>query len=320
MPILGLPLTLLPTILPSIMRFNKLSSRRTCPIQFFFRFTTALARHLSSPIEDSISSFVFLSFQLTFSILLHNHISKAFSLSVTSFFIVHVSQPYSATGHTNVLTILFFSSLFRRFVTSSFILPKACFAIPILALTSSIHVPFSVITAPRYLNVATCSTFCPSMTILTALPSSRDTTIALVFLTFIFISYLFAVSFRPSITSWSPFSVLATIPWSSANLTSLTSSPPTLTPSSIPSIASTIIASAYMENNKGDSGHPCRTPLPMTPGSDSPSATLTTACCLIYKFFMSLLSLQSTCSCFNTSIIFIQLTLSKAFSKSTKHM
>src|SRR5580698_6690994 len=97
--ILGLPLTLLPTILPSIMRFNKLSSRRTCPIQFFFRFTTALARHLSSPIKDSISSFVFLSFQLTFSILLHNHISKAFSLSVTSFFIVHVSQPYSATAY-----------------------------------------------------------------------------------------------------------------------------------------------------------------------------------------------------------------------------
>src|SRR5580698_1453998 len=127
MPILGLPLTLLPTILPSIMRFNKLSSRRTCPIQFFFRFTTALARHLSSPIEDSISSFVFLSLQLTFSILLHNHISKAFSLSVTSFFIVHVSQPYSATGHTNVLTILFFSSLFRRFVTSSFIFAESLF-------------------------------------------------------------------------------------------------------------------------------------------------------------------------------------------------
>src|SRR5580704_17994742 len=62
MPILGLPLTLLPTILPSIMRFNKLSSRRTCPTQFFFRFTTALARHLSSPIEDI---FLHLSFYLS---------------------------------------------------------------------------------------------------------------------------------------------------------------------------------------------------------------------------------------------------------------
>src|SRR5579864_7600565 len=94
-------------------------------------------------------------------------------------------------------------------------------------------------------------------------------------------SYFLAVSVSPFITFCSPCSVLATIPWSSANLTSLISLPPTLTPSSIPSIASIIIASEYMENNNGDSVQPCRTPRPITAGSDSPSPTLTTACCLI---------------------------------------
>src|SRR6476469_1623911 len=33
--------------------------------------------------------------------------------------------------------------------------------------------------------------------------------------------------------------------------------------------ASFIIISAYIENNRGDNGHPCLTPLPMTPESDS---------------------------------------------------
>src|SRR3989454_10492242 len=36
-PILGLPLGLLPTILPSITSLNSPSPRKTCPIQFFFR-------------------------------------------------------------------------------------------------------------------------------------------------------------------------------------------------------------------------------------------------------------------------------------------
>src|SRR4029077_1009715 len=91
----------------------------------------------------------------------HSHLVSTvdkFNLSTTSFFIVHVSQPSNATGHTNVLTILFFRSFFRPFVKSSFDLLKDSFAIAILAFTSSTQVPFSVITAPRHLNVATCST------------------------------------------------------------------------------------------------------------------------------------------------------------------
>src|SRR5579864_9534156 len=85
-------------------------------------------------------------------------------------FIVHVSQPYNATDHTNVLTIRFFKSFFKPFVKSSFELLKTTFAIAILALTSSTQVPFSVITAPRYLNVVTCSTRYPSTTRFTTLP------------------------------------------------------------------------------------------------------------------------------------------------------
>src|SRR5580692_3873852 len=104
------------------------------------------------------------------------------------------------------------------------------------------------------------------------------------------------------------------------NLTSLRGLPPTRTPSSISSIASNIIVSAYIENNNGDNGHPCLTPLPITPGSESPPATLTTACCLTYRPLISLLSLQSTPSSFSTCIILIQSTLLNAFSKSTKHI
>src|SRR3989454_2018097 len=38
-PILGLPLGLLPTILPSITSLNSPSPRKTCPVQLFFRCT-----------------------------------------------------------------------------------------------------------------------------------------------------------------------------------------------------------------------------------------------------------------------------------------
>src|SRR5580692_185080 len=100
------------------------------------------------------------------------------------------------------------------------------------------------------------------------------------------------------------------------NLTSLRGLPPTCTPFSISSIASSIIVSAYIENNNGDNGQPCLTPLPITPGSESPPTTLTTSCCLIYRSLISLLSLLSTPSSFNTCIILIQSTLSNAFSKS----
>src|SRR5207245_1356066 len=102
----------------------------------------------------------------------------------------------------------------------------------------------------------------------------------------------------------------ATIPWSSANLTSFSNFPPTITPASMSSMASIIIASAYTVNNNGDKQHPCRTPLPTTLGSEHFSPMRTVAICSIYKLPMSLLSRQSTPILFNTSNIFTQFTLS----------
>src|SRR5579864_2775476 len=52
----------------------------------------------------------------------------------------------------------FLQILLQTFRQNSFELLKATFAIAILVFTSSTQVPFSVITAPRYLNVVTSST------------------------------------------------------------------------------------------------------------------------------------------------------------------
>src|SRR5437899_3033792 len=67
-------------------------------------------------------------------------------------------------------------------------------------------------------------------------------------------------------------------------------------------------------------GHPCLTPRPITPGSESPPTVRTTASCLMYRSCNNLLSLQSMCNFFIISNILPQLTLSNAFSKSTKQI
>jgi len=69
----------LASLLVSSLSFFPLSSalmfpRTTCPIQFLFRFIIVCTKHLSSPTAASTSTFVFLSCQLTFSILLHHTI------------------------------------------------------------------------------------------------------------------------------------------------------------------------------------------------------------------------------------------------------
>src|SRR4029077_4803215 len=88
----------------------------------------------------------------------HTHISKAFKRVIGSFLMVHVSHPYRTTGHTSVSTNLFLRSSLILLVSSSFLLLNASFAIPILVLTSSKHLPSSEINEPRYLNLLTCST------------------------------------------------------------------------------------------------------------------------------------------------------------------
>src|SRR6476469_10524017 len=196
MPILGLSLCLFPSILSSSTNFIRLSPLTTCPIQFFFLSHIVFIKLFFSFMELSTCSFVLLSIQLTFPILLHTHISKAFKRFIPSFLIVHVSHLYRTTGHTSVLTNLFLRPTLILLVCSSFLLLNTCFAIPILVLTSSKHLPSSEINEPRYLNLLTCSMLLPSTVMFTLSPPFLKTTIAFVFLMLIFISSCFAVVFR----------------------------------------------------------------------------------------------------------------------------
>src|SRR6476469_4853068 len=109
MPILGLPLGLFPSSLPSSINFIRQSSLTTCPIQFFFLSHVVFIKLLFSFVELSTCSFVLLSIQLTFPILLHTRISKAFKRFSSSFLMVHVSHPYRTTDQS-VLTNLFLIS------------------------------------------------------------------------------------------------------------------------------------------------------------------------------------------------------------------
>src|SRR6476469_1802933 len=157
MPILGLSLGLFPSILPSSTNFIRPSPLTTCPIQFFFLSHIVFIELLYSFMELSTCSFVLLSIQPIFSILLHTHISKAFKRCISSFLMVQVLHPYRTTGHTSVLTNFFLRSTLLLLDSSFFLLSNASFAIPILVLTSSKHLPSSQINEPRYINSLTCS-------------------------------------------------------------------------------------------------------------------------------------------------------------------
>src|SRR6476619_2535300 len=148
MPILCLPIGLFSSILPSSTNFIRPSPLTICPIQFFFLSHIVFIKLLFSFMELSTCSFILLSIQLTFSILLHTHISKAFKRFVSSFLMVHASHPRSTTGHTSVLTNLFLRFTLILLVCSSFLLLNASFAIPILVLTTSKHLPSSEINEP----------------------------------------------------------------------------------------------------------------------------------------------------------------------------
>src|SRR6476619_2350359 len=66
MPILGLPLGLFSSILPSSTNFIRPSPLTTCTIQFFFLSHIVFIKLLFSFMELSTCSFVLLSIQLTF--------------------------------------------------------------------------------------------------------------------------------------------------------------------------------------------------------------------------------------------------------------
>src|SRR6476469_4211309 len=128
MPILGLPLGLFLSILPSSTNFIGPPPLTICPIHFFFLSHIVFIKFLFSFIKLNTCSFVLLSIQLTFPILLHTHISKAFKRFISSFLMVHISQPYRTTGHTSVLTNLFLRSTLILLVSSFFLLLNASFA------------------------------------------------------------------------------------------------------------------------------------------------------------------------------------------------
>src|SRR6476469_6825426 len=69
MPILGPPLGLFPSILPSSSNFIRPSPLTTCPIQFFFLSHFVFIKLLFLFLDLSTCSFVLLSIQLTFPIL-----------------------------------------------------------------------------------------------------------------------------------------------------------------------------------------------------------------------------------------------------------
>jgi len=147
MTILIRPLGLSPTILSSIKSSTNYSlEHRVLSSDFFFLLLKR--KILASPTKAIISSFVFLSFQLTCSIHLQIHISKPLTCQVFPESL-YKSRNLCATVQFSVFTIRYLHSFYKRVVTSSFVLLKATFANCILDFTSSIPVPFSVIIAPR---------------------------------------------------------------------------------------------------------------------------------------------------------------------------
>src|SRR6218665_660100 len=68
-----------------------------------------------------------------------------------------------------------------------------------------------------------------------------------------------------------------------------------------------------MLNSSGESGHPCLTPLPTFPGSEYSLSILTRICCPMYRFPISLLSLQSIPIRLSACSSLLHSTLSNAF-------
>src|SRR2546426_10730247 len=113
-------------------------------------------------------------------------ISNASSLGITSLLMPHVSYPYSTSAHTGILTILFLRALIILLDSSSLRLLNAFLEHTIRCFISSTHLPSSAITDHKYLNFLTCSTLCPSTTILTVPLPFLATILVLVFLTLSF--------------------------------------------------------------------------------------------------------------------------------------
>jgi len=201
---------------------------------------------------------LFLVYLIVFgdSLLLHTQLSKTSNFFLKISTNVQVSAAYSATLQMVLFTIFFFRSIFNLRASYFFFSMKAFFAIAILHLTSFSQYPSSEMTDPRYLKWFTCSTCCPSIRILTFRPPCRAMHITFVFFTLIFIPYFWGTLLILSISSCSPFSLLATTGLSSANLTVLI----TFIPHSTSYKASLIVVSSSRLYSKGENVQSCCTP------------------------------------------------------------
>ena len=98
--VLGLPLPLVPCVVPSRVCFMIVSCLFMCPKYTNFLLLMFSMMFLSVFNFCSTCSYVFLSNHDILPIRLYDHISKASSFFVVDFFSVHVSAPYSSVDHT----------------------------------------------------------------------------------------------------------------------------------------------------------------------------------------------------------------------------
>ena len=103
--ILGHPLHLLPSILPSFRVFGSESAFHIrWPKYWRFSFSIGPFSEYSGLISFRIYWFVLLAVQGTLKSLLQHHSSKASILWCSAFFTVQLSHPYMTTGETKALT------------------------------------------------------------------------------------------------------------------------------------------------------------------------------------------------------------------------
>ena len=163
--ILCCPLLLLSSVFPSIRVFsNELAVHIRWPKYWSFSFSICPSSEYSVFISLKIDWFDLLAVQETLKNLLQHHSSKASILWCSAFFTVQLSQPYTTTGKTIVLTIqafvgkvmsLFFNTL-SRFVIA--FLPRSTHL-----LISWLQSPSAVILESKKRKSVTASNFSPSI-------------------------------------------------------------------------------------------------------------------------------------------------------------
>ena len=103
--ILCRPLSLLPSILPSLRVFSNVSVLYIrWPKHWSFRFSVRPSNEYSGRISFKMDWLDLLAVQRTLNSLLQHHSSKASILRRSAFFTVQLSHPYVTTGKTIALT------------------------------------------------------------------------------------------------------------------------------------------------------------------------------------------------------------------------